>query len=318
MIRGLILVMFFYSSTSLSQDVHFSQFNITKSLLNPSLTGYQNNDFQIQLQRRAQWQSVTTPFTTFSIAVTRKEIFKQLSGGFQFINDVSGDSHFSTNGFSVFLSNAFKVSDISNFSFGASLGSYQRSLDYSNITFIDDEDIPSQDLTFIDISLGLTNEINFNPSLSILSGMSFFHINKPNQAFISHSDAILKINKKLHATIIYYISNRFQIKPSFLYSYQGSVNEFIIGTSFNYLIVSPSNESLLIRTSIFNRYNDAIIPAVGIKINNFDVMLSYDINTSSLVNASDHKGGFEFAIIYQWSVSVIENKINKQLCPKYL
>ena len=60
-----------------AQDIHFSQFSAIRSSLNPALIGYQQQDYQIQLQRRSQWESVTKPFSTFSIAL--KSVNKLLS-----------------------------------------------------------------------------------------------------------------------------------------------------------------------------------------------------------------------------------------------
>ena len=68
MIRFVVILFFFLSYNSLAQDVHFSQFNETKALINPALVGYQDGDYKIQAQRRSQWGSVTVPFNTFSIA----------------------------------------------------------------------------------------------------------------------------------------------------------------------------------------------------------------------------------------------------------
>ena len=61
--------------TLTAQDIHFSQFSAIKASLNPALIGYQQQDYQIQLQRRSQWESVTKPFTTFSVAINRKNIY---------------------------------------------------------------------------------------------------------------------------------------------------------------------------------------------------------------------------------------------------
>ena len=58
-----------------AQDIHFSQYLAIKSSLNPALIGYQQQDYQIQLQRRSQWESVTKPFSTFSIALNRKNFY---------------------------------------------------------------------------------------------------------------------------------------------------------------------------------------------------------------------------------------------------
>jgi len=50
------LIIFFslYAFYLNAQDIHFSQFQISKTLINPALTGSFKSDFQAILQRRSQ------------------------------------------------------------------------------------------------------------------------------------------------------------------------------------------------------------------------------------------------------------------------
>ena len=94
MIRICIIAIFLFSEFIQAQDVHYSQFDKTKSLINPSLIANQNEDYELQVQRRSQWASVTVPFNTFSFAFNAKEVYKTFSVGATILNDVAGDSHF--------------------------------------------------------------------------------------------------------------------------------------------------------------------------------------------------------------------------------
>lgn len=318
MIRFVVILFFFLSYNSLAQDVHFSQFNETKALINPALVGYQDGDYKIQAQRRSQWGSVTVPFNTFSISLEVKNIIKNLSFGVQLLNDIAGDSHFKTNGVTLLLSHNTKVNSSNNISFGVLAGTYQRSIDYSTLVFNETENIPNNNIDFFDVAIGFAHEIELNISSTLISGVSLFHLNKPNQTLIGSENIQLPVNSKLHTSLIYYFNKKFQIKPTIYYSEQGESREFIAGSFFNYVLNNSSAEMIVLRAGIFNRKNDAIITEFGIKIDNFDTMVSYDTNISSLNTASDYKGGFEFSIAYQWSVlkSVKSNEI--KVCPKYL
>ena len=318
MIRFVVILFFFLSYNSLAQDVHFSQFNETKALINPALVGYQDGDYKIQAQRRSQWGSVTVPFNTFSISLEAKNIIKKLSFGVQLLNDIAGDSHFKTNGVTFSLSHNTKVNSSNNISFGVLAGTYQRSIDYSSLVFNETENIPNNNIDFFDFALGFVHEIDLNISSTLISGISLFHLNKPNQSLIGSNNIQLPINSKLHTSIIYYFNKKFQVKPTLYYSEQGESRELISGCFFNYVLNNSSAEMVVLRAGIFNRKNDAIITEFGIKIDNFDAMVSYDTNISSLNRASDYKGGFEFSIAYQWSVlkSIKSNEI--KVCPKYL
>ena len=70
MTRSFIILFFLFSQFIEAQDVHYSQFEKTKSLINPSLISSQEEDYEIQLQRRSQWSSITIPFNTFSLSFT--------------------------------------------------------------------------------------------------------------------------------------------------------------------------------------------------------------------------------------------------------
>jgi len=318
MIRFVYILFFFLPYNSLAQDVHFSQFNETKALINPALVGYQDGDYKIQAQRKSQWGSVTVPFNTFSISLDVKNIFKSLSFGLQLLNDIAGDSHFKTNGLTLSLSHNIKVNSSNNISFGFLTGTYQRSIDYSSLVFNETENIPNNNIDFFDIAIGFVHEVELNISSTLISGVSLFHLNKPNQSLIGSDNIQLPINSKLHSSLIYYFNKKFQFKPTIYYSEQGESRELIAGSFLNYVLNNSSAEIIVLRAGIFNRINDAIISEIGVKIDNFDAMVSYDTNISSLNSASDYKGGFEFSIAYQWSVlkPVKSNEI--KVCPKYL
>ena len=88
----------------------------------------------------------------------------------------------------------------------------------------------------------------------------------------------------------------------------------IIGSGVTYNL----NDKLSLKSGFYNRINDAVFFTLGIQNENIQAVISYDINTSSLSNASNSFGGLEFVISYGWNIK--KNIINKSLliCPKYL
>ena len=57
---------------------------------------------------------------------------------------------------------------------------------------------------------------------------------------------------------------------------------------------------------------------LGLQKSDLEAMVSYDINTSSLANASSSMGGFEFSISYAWDVVKEKQEVKQKICPKYL
>ena len=102
--RQIIFIFIFSLTTLYAQDPHFSQFNIAKLNLNPSLTALISSDYQTLLHRKSQWGSVTDPFKTLAVSFYAKEYYKQLSFGFNFIHDESGLSSFNTTGVNTSIS----------------------------------------------------------------------------------------------------------------------------------------------------------------------------------------------------------------------
>tara|TARA_B100000902_G_scaffold398727_1_gene466598 strand:- start:2292 stop:3233 length:942 start_codon:yes stop_codon:yes gene_type:complete len=296
-----------------AQDVHFSQFSKTKPLLNPSLITNQDNDYHIHLQRRSQWSSVTVPFNTLSLSVIAKKLYKNISLGANFLNDVAGDSHFSTNGLNLSVANSFNSKD-NSFSAGFFSGVYQRSIDLEGLIFLEEEEISNANFTFFDIGVGVSNYRKIDRKSSILVGISAYHLNTPNQSFSTSDKVSLQPKHILHSTYSKRITPKIIIAPTFYLSSQKQDRELIIGSRFSYKATNFVN----LKSGIYSRMNDAIFVLFGLQKENLEVLVSYDINTSSLSSASNNMGGFEFSVNYGWSIVKEQEEIEQKICPKYL
>lgn len=316
MIRGYIIVVFFFSEFISAQDIHYSQFDKTKSIVNPSLIANQKKDYEIQLQRRSQWSSVTVPFNTFSFSFNAKHIYKRFSLGGTILNDMAGDSRFLTNGISLSLVNSF-ITNENFFAFGFQTALYQRSINYDKLIFLENENITNSSFLFFDFGFGASNYKRINKSSYLLMGASIYHLNKPKQSFLSNDDIFL------HPKYIFHLnySNRFtstiDILPAVYFSSQNQDNEFIIGSSIKHKL----NQSFYLKSGVYTRIEDAVIVTLGFQTLNLEAIISYDINTSSLANASNSMGGLEFSVTYAWNI-IKEKKEKKELkakqCPSYL
>lgn len=313
MIRKEIFFLLFISVLVKAQDTHYSQFNKTKSLINPSLIAYQNDDFEIQLQRRSQWSSVTTPFNTFSLSFNAKDLYKDFSAGATILNDVAGDSRFATRGFLCSLIKSFKKED--NFlSIGLQAGVYQRSVSYEKLVFLENEDLKDIAFSFFDVGLGVSNYKKINDNSSILLSASSYHLNEPNQSLNSDENVVLVPKHLVYFHYYNRLSRTINISPSFYASNQNKQREFVLGSGINYKI----NNDFEFISGIYRRIQDAFFVTLGMKKENLEVIFSYDINTSTLATASNNMGGVEFSIRYGWSVIKKKEELRQKICPKYL
>jgi len=299
-----------------AQDVHFSQFKTSSFLLNPALVGAQNNDYKASLQRKSQWASVSVPFTTFTLALERKDILPTQSVGVQFLNDIAGDSRFKTTGINLAYAKKVAVRNDNIISVGAEIGFLQRSVVFDDLVFNEPENLSNLNFMFPDVAIGIANFYEINKQTILECGIALHHINKPKQS-LTDNDAI-RLHQKMnfHTTLNYYYTANLSMQPKLLFSNQDTDKEFLLGCDVNYLLEGESD--VLLKSGIAERFNDAVILYFGTEIEGLSCVVSYDVNTSNLVNASNNKGGFEFSVVYQWKVLKKEKSIKQEQCPKYL
>ena len=78
--RKLILIFLLYFAINLrAQDIHFSQFAVSKIGLNPATVGNQEADYKAIFQQRTQWISVASPFSTIVFSLETRDILKNTS-----------------------------------------------------------------------------------------------------------------------------------------------------------------------------------------------------------------------------------------------
>ncbi len=312
---GVILGMLFSIMVS-AQDVHFSQFSATSFLLNPALVGSQNSTYKATLQRKSQWQSVSVPFNTFSLAIERKSILPTHNIGAQFLNDIAGDSRFRTTGVNLAYAKKVPTKGVNNFTLGLQLGVFQRAVEFDNLIFNDPENLINVNFMFFDIAVGVANYYKYNERLDFETGVAVYHLNKAKQSITQDDKIRLHQKINLHFGGIYDINKQWQIHPKFLASNQDKDREILLACDVNYIF--DSSKKGMLKSGVAMRMNDAFIYSFGAALNDFTAIVSYDINTSSLANASGGKGGFEFVVVYRWSIESKKKVIKSTICPKYL
>ncbi|MDC0204234.1 PorP/SprF family type IX secretion system membrane protein [Flavobacteriales bacterium] len=315
--KRLISILLIYSSfPAVGQDVHFSQFSKSSFFLNPSLTSFQQNDYKATLQRRSQWESVAEPFNTFSISAERKELFPSHSIGIQFINDIAGDAKFKTTGFNFSYSKLFEITKINLLSIAVGVGAFQRSLSFDELIFSQTEIHENINFWFPEVNLGLSNQYRLNKKISVVNGVSLFHLNKPKQSLTGDNNVRLNHKVNFHSSLYHSTNQALLFSPKIFYSIQDKEKEFIFAFDTEYLLSGVKN--VILKSGLSYRWKDAIIYNFGAAIDSFDWLISYDINTSSLSEATNNKGGFEFSLVYVWEIKQKEKIVHPKQCPKYL
>ena len=299
-----------------SQDIHFSQYHIDRLYFNPANVGdIEENDNRFSMQRKSQWNSVSVPFSSFSTSFERKNIYKDFNLGISFINDKSGSSKLTLNQLNIALSTNFNILKVNSFSLGLLAGFGQKSIDYSDLIFEENENFITNNSLFPDLGFGINYQTNPHQILSYNFGVSSYHINSPNNSFNEDDLSKLPIKNNFNFGINYRFSEKTRIISEIIYTNQSIQKEILVG-----LRPIIKLDEMYLFPLIYYRINDAAIIGFGMEKNNIQANISYDINTSDLTTASNYRSGFEFSVIYIWKNKKKEKKIEEteEKCPKYL
>ncbi len=330
---GIWIIVLSYTNL-VAQDIHFSQFDLSPLNLNPGLTGQFDGDYRFVGNYRSQWASVTEPFKTMSIAADGKNILgkKNYAAGIQINQDRAGDSRFST--FQVNLSGAYlkPISDDSlhNLSIGVQAGLTNRSLDYDPLMFdvqyngfSYDPNLPNQETfqresrTYLNLHTGLGYHWKVAHRKTITAGIAAFNLTKPKQSFFNDDGIKLDRRIVLHANAEWKVHDKINVLPSMLSMFQGTYQEVVFGGSGKYILTDFMGIYRTVWLGLFYRNRDAGFITAGMDYDAWKVGISYDINVSTLVPASNKRGGFEFAVIY-----IIDKtppkRIMHRICPDYI
>ena len=332
-----ILFLFVFSlSIAQAQDIHYSQFNATTQNLNPAQTGLFDGDWRFVGNYRSQWSVIPVPYRTFSIAADTRLKTKLENGvpavGVQINSDKSGDSKFSTT--QIIVSGAYikKLNkDSTHFvSLGIQPGVTTKSFDLAALTFDNQydgdaynpalasgENFSKTRITYLDLGAGLGYLWRKNHRTLVNVGVSAFHLNRPKQSFFNNDDIRLDMKTCVSGIAEFPVAAKLDILPSVMYQRQGKFQETVVGVFGKYHLKPINGMTTAVSLGGFYRMKDAFILVANMDYKNFNVGVSYDVNISKLIEATNRRGGFEISVIYIFK-KVAPFIAKKRVCPIYM
>lgn len=312
------LVALFISIISLqafNQDFHLSQYDAAALNANPAMTGLFKGEYRIHGHYRTQWMAIATkPFTTGLISF---DVNKNKWGfGAQIANFRAGAGSFNVVSFLPSASYRFSFGErkFSFISLGVQAGFFQKSINESALTFASqyvktdggqfntslssNEALINNGLWNLDVNAGLMYYFA-DPSSTInpFGGVSFYHLNNPNESFLGETN-VLKIRSQGIVGARVAVTPVITIMPKVFFQYEEKATELTYSAQGQFYL---SKQDIFLLGGLTYRNKDAAIIEVGAKYGNFTGRLSYDINTSSLLEVSNGRGGTEFSLTYIFS-----------------
>lgn len=310
-------------------DPHFSQFYAYPLGLNPGLAGVNEGDFRANAVYRTQWNQVMTPFNTIGLSadiVTPKN----LNFGINILDQSAGDGgyHYQHAYLTIAYSGVrFGEDDNQQLTFGIQVGALARKFDPSRFQFGDqwnsisgyDASVSSADQlrrtssSDLDIGAGISYaDARENRNWRGFGGISVFHLNRPQDPFVTQSvSQQLPLRVVAHGGVQWALSERAQLTPQFLLQKQGTALEKMAGVSLRL----PATATTDLIAGVNYRFNDALVPYLGIGHKQLLVGFSYDIAAGELGKQVPGTSSFEFSLSYTGRKS--GRPIRYLSCPRF-
>ena len=319
-----------------AQDLHFSQFFNNPLLTNPANTGFiPDSDYRLGASYRNQFSNIMSmPYKTMSVygdaQVFRNKIQNGWLGlGGVILRDVAGSGALTST--KIYGSVAYhQMLGLSSLlTAGFNVGWANKRIDQSKLTFPDqfdgkffDNTLPTSvqllnnSISYFDMQAGINYAYFPTEDIYINAGYSIHHVNQPRETFFEVGvGSELPMRHIGFINGIYKLNDNVIINPNAFYTTQAQASELVLGLNGAYNLSGDGSKQLI--AGLYYRYGDAVIPTVGLEINNIRFSFSYDVTMSSLRNFNNYLGASEFNLIKKGFYSEYFGDRQQTLCPTF-
>jgi type IX secretion system PorP/SprF family membrane protein len=319
-------------------DIHFSQFYETSILRNPSLTGVFADDYKLGVYYRNQWSTISHPFETKLMTAEGRVPLSEMSNDFFSFGalgftDKAGSVDQRITGIypAVNYNKCMNVDHNSYLSVGFTGGHIQYSFDPAKATFNNQfqggrfdinlpslENIPASQMSFWDLGAG----INYNTSagddnnVTYVIGVSGYHFTQPKFSYYQVDGITQNMRFNGNAAMGLNVTEDILVQLQANAAFQGTYKEIVAGGLVSWTKAAIEGKTFVLTGGAFYRYGDAAIPVMRIRYNSLALGVSYDINVSTLKDASKMNGGFEITLFHTGNFTD-KGMAKKMVCPKF-
>jgi type IX secretion system PorP/SprF family membrane protein len=317
-----------FTSVTIAQDAHFSQFDKAPMALNPGLAGLHYRT-QVAATYRSQWTSINAPFSTIAASFDQRLTGKKQKNSFfglgvSGISDNIGSRLVSSLDLKLAGSGHVKLNKRSTLGLGIQFGMIQKTVNSGglqwgsqydgnsfNSALLNAEGATYNDVKSFDIATGLVYSFNQSDFLKIIgsdvtqftTGLSVAHLNRPRNSFNGSDERLPMKFSAFGNALISLPRSSLSVGPAFLFQRQGKFSELLLGTRLRYMLHDASKFTRFKSVSaasigVYFRNKDALIATLQYELVNCSIGFSYDINISSLNPYSNLRGGFEISLLY--------------------
>jgi type IX secretion system PorP/SprF family membrane protein len=327
-----------YMPESLAQDLHFSQFMNSPLLTNPANTGFiPDGDYRLGVNYRNQWSSIMSlPYKTMSAfgdvqVLQNRNEDGWLGVGGLILRDVAGSGNLTST--RIYGSVAYhQMLDLGSLiSLGFNVGWANKQINVTNLKFPDQFDgkffdnhlptnvvLASNNINYLDLQVGLNYAYFPDENTYLNVGFSSHHLNRPRESFFDAQPGIDNRIPIRHTAFVngsFKLNDQWIVNPNAYFSLQAKSYEVVLGLNTHYNL-SGDGKNVLVG-GLYYRYNDAIIPMIGLGYKDYIFTFTYDATMSSLKNYNSTRGAFEFSLITQGVFDHIKGNPHDFICPSF-
>ena len=312
----LILIVVFsfgFSERLFAQDPEFTQFYANPLYLNPAFAGTARCP-RFCLNYRNEWPGISGTYVTYSASYDQH--FDAIGGGIGLLvtNDKAGQATLTTTNASAIYSYQLNLTREFSMKFGFQATYFQKSVDWSKLTFGDMIDERRGFVYNTNEVPGLSKKSNVDVSAGFLAfskryffGFAANHLTQPDEGllgpsklptkFTGHAGAVLPIGDKGNETFI---------SPNVLYQKQQDFQQLNLGL---YVVKGA------IVGGLWYRNQDSFIALIGVQQHFFKIGYSYDVTISKLTNQT--AGSHELSFSLQFECKPKKKKFRTVSCPSF-
>ena len=109
------------------------------------------------------------------------------------------------------------------------------------------------------------------------------------------------------------LSDQVILNPNLYYTQQATANELAGGANVHYNLSGDGDYQLI--GGLYYRYNESIIPMIGLGYKDYSFSFTYDATMSSLQQYNNSRGAFEFSLIKQGVLNPNTKRVTP--CPTF-
>lgn len=327
---GLLLL-----ASARGQDLHFSQYFNSPLTTNPANTGFiPDADYRMGIHYRNQWSNImAVPYKTMSAFADAQVMRNNIENGWLglgavVLSDVAGSG--SLRSTKVYGSLAYhQMLGLSSLvSAGFNLGWANKRIDPTNLKFPDqfdgrffDNTLPTSvvfettNISYFDMQAGMNYAYFPNEDVYINAGYSIHHVNRPRETFFKDMSnrGIIPMRHIAFVNGILKLQDNLIVSPNVFFTMQAKAMQVAGGVAANYNLSEFGEKQLI--GGLYYRHQDAVIPVVGLQLNNLKFTFSYDVTISSLNKFNNGRGALEFSLIKNGFYGTSDYR--QALCPKF-